>query len=677
MTADYIPAEFPKDNIAASPAELAAVQTWTETVFGAGAATASESDFLIATVSPPFSFIYNGIPSSEFIGSWQRAAEKRDQGDRICYVTSYTDPATGLRVVAAATVFKEHSAVEWLLEIENTGATDTPIIENIRTADFKLLTNEAGIPIVLHQLHGDACNEMSFVPFDATLPAGASMVMTPARGRPSQETAFPFWNLQFGEQGLVMAIGWSGQWAAWFDRAPEGPTRFGAGIEKTRLLLHPGEKIRTPRLLLMTWHGERQLAQNRFRRLMLSKYVPQVEGKPLRLPVCLQTFDTYWQTDWWPTEAGQFEAVDVAQQLGCDAYWLDAAWFVGNFPNGVGNWFHKPVEFPNGLGPIGERCRAAGMDFIVWFEPCRVAQGSLIAREHPEFVLGGEAGGLYNLGDPAARRWITDLVSQRISEYGITVYREDYNIDPLDYWRNNDTPDRQGMTEIRFVEGHYAFWDELRAQHPGLWIDDCASGGRRIDLETCMRSVPLWRSDTSCWAGHPEWNQMQSMALSQFVPLNTACSWHADRYTVRSAATGGQIHQFAFRNADFDIKAAAAIVAETKENRKYWYGDMYPLTPVNVDLSQFFAYQLHRADLNAGLVMAFRRPDCPARGLIVELQAIDPKMRYEVEFIDGSGKKTIRELAGQDLISSGLELRITDKSDSMLVRYQVVSGDAN
>lgn len=58
------------------------------------------------------------------------------------------------------------------------------------------------------------------------------------------------------------------------------------------------------------------------------------------------------------------------------------------------------------------------------------------------------------------------------------------------------------MTEIRFVEGHYAMWDELREKNPGLWIDNCAGGGRRIDLEMCMRSVPLWRSDTGYWSGH-------------------------------------------------------------------------------------------------------------------------------------------------------------------------------
>ena len=51
-----------------------------------------------------------------------------------------------------------------------------------------------------------------------------------------------------------------------------------------------------------------------------------------------------------------------------------------------------------------------------------------------------------------------------------------------------------GMAEIRYVEGHYRMWDEIRAAYPQLAIDNCASGGRRIDLETASRSVPLWRT---------------------------------------------------------------------------------------------------------------------------------------------------------------------------------------
>src|SRR5205823_8017603 len=102
---------------------------------------------------------------------------------------------------------------------------------------------------------------------------------------------------------------------------------------------------------------------------------------------------------------------------------------------------------------------------------------------------------LLNLGIPAARQYVTDMISRLIEEDGVTCYRQDFNTDPAPFWKAADAPDRVGMTEIRHIEGLYAYWDELVARHPGLWIDNCASGGRRIDLETISRSIPLWRSD--------------------------------------------------------------------------------------------------------------------------------------------------------------------------------------
>jgi alpha-galactosidase len=50
---------------------------------------------------------------------------------------------------------------------------------------------------------------------------------------------------------------------------------------------------------------------------------------------------------------------------------------------------------------------------------------------------------------------------------------------------------------MKHIEGLYNFWDNLLARNPGPLIDNCASGGRRIDLETIGRSVPLWRTDYS------------------------------------------------------------------------------------------------------------------------------------------------------------------------------------
>jgi alpha-galactosidase len=224
------------------------------------------------------------------------------------------------------------------------------------------------------------------------------------------------------------------------------------------------------------------------------------------------------------------------------------------------------------------------------------------------------------------------------------------------------------MTEIGYVQGHYAMWDDLRAQHPGLLIDNCASGGRRIDLETCSRSVPLWRSDTSCSPGHPDWNQVQTFGLSQYIPFHTACVWSPGSYDVRSAATAGLICQFDYLGRDFDWPMAKTSVAEAKANRRFWYGDFYPLANPSLAPDQFAAYQFHRPDLDAGLVLAFRHPECNLVGVIVGLSGVDPTHRYRVEFVGSDRHEVAKSMTGREL-QNGLELRVPLRGASLLARY--------
>ena len=621
------------------------------------------------TSAPPFSFVYDGLTAAEFLPRCQRSAETKQEGSRVVQQVSWSDSKTGLRVTATATTFKRYPAAEWLLHFENTGTNDTPILENIQALDVQARTGYFRKPVVLHRISGDVCGEQSFVPMETTLEAGKPLTLSPAGGR-SSNGAFPFFNLQYGDEGLLAAIGWSGQWAARLERSAAGPSRLQAGLEKTRLRLQPGERIRSPRILVMPWKGDRQTAQNRLRRLLLFEYVPKQNGHPLRMPVALQCFDRYVnnRADW-STLAGQLQAARATHDLGCDAHWLDAAWFEGGFPNGVGNWFGRPKGFSEGLSPLAEACHKTGLKLIVWFEPERVAAHTQIAREHPQYVFGGQEGGLFKLGDPAARRWLTDLLSARIKEFGLDVYRNDFNMDPLPFWRANDTPDRQGMTEIRYVEGHYAMWDELLARHPGLWIDNCASGGRRIDLETLMRSVTLWRSDTGCSPGHADWDQSQVQSLSQFVPLSASCAWEPKAYVLRSAASAGIICQFDFLNEKFDLEAARAALAEAKENQKFWYGDFYPLTRISVAADVWVAWQCHRADLKAGLVLAFRRGECPYPMLQAGLRGLQPDARYAVDFIDEQRAREHKTMTGRELMSD-LELGLPKKGSSLLLRYK-------
>lgn len=623
---------------------------------------------LLSNTALPFSFICDNISSTDLLKTWKRVIDTKDEHDRIIYNISWTDPKTGLVVSAVVTSFKEYPAVDWVLYFENAGTQDTPIIENVQTADMNLATSGVA-PAILHQIHGDSCSDMSYLPFDTKLETGKSISMAPLGGRSSSMT-FPFWNLQYGDQGVITAIGWSGQWAASYDRLGGNVTRFQAGMERTHFILHPGERVRCPRILMMSWSGNLRDAQNRFRRLMLYKYVPRLNNKPLQLPVALQTFDRYSGKPDWATEAGQLDAIKNANEIGCDSYWFDAGWFEGGFPAGGGNWYPDPVRFPNGLKPLGDACHKNGMQFILWFEPIRANAGTMVTREHPEWVYGGKNGGMFNFSIPEARQWMTDLSSKIISESGVDVYREDYGMYPLDYWKPNDAPDRQGINEMKFIEGIYTMWDELRAKHPGLWIDNCGSGGGRIDLETCMRSVPLWRSDTCCGSVHSDWNQMQSITLSQYVPLNTSAAWDPDFYTVRSSATAGVLCQVAYRDPAFPKAVMRKALDEVKQNRKYWYGDIYPLVAPASSKDQFFAYQLHRADLNEGMIMAFRREDCSILGLTVAPNAINPNVKYELEFVSESGKKATKKVVGKQLIESGLQLYIPQKASSLLIRYK-------
>lgn len=630
----------------------------------------NQLDCLLSPAEPPFSFVYDGHASAEFLDSWTTVRQSEELPEAVMHTLSWSDPRTALQVRAMVRVFKRYSAVDWVLYFENKGTKDTPILENIQAADLDLRTGNSKSPATLRRNQGDHCGPETFLDIREPLEAGRPVHMKPNGGRPSNG-AFPFFNLEYGDETLIVAVGWTGQWLATVERASNGPSRLCAGMEQTHLRLHPGESIRSPRILLSLSRGDRDRAHNQFRRLLLFHYVPKDQGKPLRLPVALQTFDRYsWSRPEWATEPGQCHAVEMAYQLGFDSYWFDAAWFVGGFPNGVGNWYPKPDAFPNGLKPIGDACHARNMKFILWFEPERVVKGTQIATEHPEFVFGGAEGGLYKMNDPDARAWLTDRISKIIEDSGIDVYRNDFNIDPLGFWRKNDSEDRQGMTEIRYVEGVYAMWDKLRARHPGLWIDNCASGGRRLDLEMCMRSVPLWRSDTNCSPSHNDWNQAQTLGLCPYIPLNTACAWTPEVYEVRSAATGGLLCQWAYLDPDFPIAAAQAALAEAKANQAYWYGDFYPLTAQTITPDAWCGWQLHRADRDEGIAVIFRRAESPYTGLDVALKGLTPGRVYVIDFIDEAYTATTKEYSAEEL-GQGVELRLPKKGASRVIRYHV------
>ena len=429
-----------------------------------------------------------------------------------------------------------------------------------------------GREFMLRHSHGSRATIWDYAPTDEILGPNERRVLGGHSGR-SSDYSLPFMNLAWDDGGAVMAVGWSGQWQSVFERDNDRSMRVLVGLENMHLRLHPGESIRTPRVLLLFWQGENSLrGHNLFRQLILAHYNPRVNGHLVIPPIAAGTADLNEYS-----EQNQVAGAHQLAERGIEVQWIDAGWFIGGWPDGMGTWAPKPDKFPRGMGPVGDAVHAAGLKFLVWFELERVSKGSQIAREHPEWVIGPITGygGLLNFGIPAAREWITNVISEQISRSHIDIFREDYNMESLDYWQRNDTPDRQGMTESQWVEGMYRIWDDLPARNPGLAIDNCASGGRLIDLETTMRGVPLWESDLQIYGPTPTGSQLQNDGLNLYLPMHSGGSAGVEPdYDFRSAMQAGNVI------ADIQkkpIEQARRTVAMYQRVRPYFEGDYYPL----------------------------------------------------------------------------------------------------
>ena len=580
---------------------------------------------------PPFSFVYDKQHSSDFLGSWQRSCSNEQRlGSKSVRCIKYYDHQTSLEVSCELTFYHDYSAVEWQLDFKNCSNHDTPILENIQALNMSLeRENRPDLlypanEFLLHWVKG-CRNRVDDYATDIEVLDHASQIYCRG-GRPAsgddtagRDGALPFFNVQAIDRGLIIGVGWTGQWLAQFDRPAEKELVIKAGMGKTHLKLNPGEKIRSPRMLVFFWKGDRVSAQNKFRQFILDKVVPQVDGKPIQLPIAANGW-YFFNFGSEVTEQNQIEFLQhfADKKIPLEDFWIDAGWYGQedkNWIQTVGDWFPKKSAFPNGLKPVAEEARKHKMGFVVWFEPERVCPDTEIYNKYPEWVTKPPKGvqsdfALLNLGNPDARAWLTNRISSLIEENGITIYRQDMNFDPLPYWQSMDAPDRQGMAEIKHIEGLYEFWDELLRRHPNLTIDNCSAGGRRIDFETLKRSISLWRSDFT----EPRGVQSHGFSLMSFVPtvsgLCTYFGW-TDSYTFRSGLGNGITLGWDVKDTGFDAKQARKNMKEFELLRPLFYGDFYPMTEYSSSKGSWLAYQIHREDIKRGALVMFRRSESP------------------------------------------------------------------
>ncbi len=619
----------------------------------------------------PFSFTLDGKRGDELLPAWssEERVEKLDAG-RTRVARVWSDPEKRLRLRWEIIRHADFPALEWVLHFENPGTADSPIIEDLQALHLAFAgpLSEA-VPFRLHRANGAPASPLDFEPAEAAIDEKHPARLGGGGGRSSNQD-LPFFKVETGAGSAVVAVGWSGQWKADLRTFDRKHLLVQAGMERTRFRLHPGERVRTPRLLILFREGDTLEANAQFRQLIYRRYAARRDGRaPLPSLFCNTCFT---RGGVWLNECNaenQISLIRAYAPLGLEALITDAGWFEGGWPAGAGNWTPRRDAYPEGMGPVAKAAQEGGMSYGLWFEPERVVASTWIYRNHPEWCLKSAAGPqdtyLANFGLPEVQDYFFGVVKGFMELPGFRVYRQDFNMDPLPYWRFNDPPDREGITEIRYLEGLYKFWDRLAAAWPDGLRENCASGGRRIDLETVARfhihqKTDYWFDD--------EVDQASLWSLSHYLPNNIVVAHlnRLDEYSFHSTLPSSLCLGWIADAPDFDRERARKLLGRYRELRPLLVGAFYPLLPYSRGQKDWIASQYHRPDLNQGCILAFRRAESPYRAAEAPLHGLDPETLYELSRDSGGEKIRAR---GAELMKSFL-LTIPERRRSEVIVYR-------
>ena len=609
---------------------------------------------------------------------------------------------SGLKVTNIAKKYTEHGAYEWVNYFENTSSEPTGIIGNVFDCDVTVPLENDDITGGLWLPDYNTCTKL-YVPIgsqrtpyefstDTSIEAATHFKQGMetniyAMGGVSSETHAPFFNINKVDKGYIFAIGWSGGWDSIITRL-DGAVRFRSGILGVKFKMLPGEKFRTSSIVILPYECDYIESQNKWRRLVKDKFsIIGKNGRRSSIP--------FYAILWGglPSET-ILERLDILKkyEIPYEGLWMDAGWYGKDTKYSesdstswclcTGDWSVSPHIHKNGLKDIKQYLADNGKsEFLLWYEPERVARGVSLVQEHPEYLLRRAEptrrfarDTFLNLGDEAAWQYCYETISKSIEELGVNCYRQDFNMCPTVFWDENLEEDRKGILEIKHINGLYKFWDALLERFPNLIIDDCAGGGRRIDIETMRRSVPLWRTDLECAANNPSENtQIHTQSYAAWLPYSgTGTNLKFDLYDYRSSYCSGTTLRWVSEGSgifvDFE-KDKELLQKATREYlliKDYFSEDFYPLTKFTLQTDAWCASQYNRPEEGDGIVLVYRREDSPIKSSEFILRGLAAGAKYSFEDLDG-GEPII--LDADEIMSSGFEVVIPQKRSAKVFVY--------
>jgi len=651
-----------------------------------------------------FSFTFDGRKvGPERLAGWQVKARVRDGASEIAFRhPSGLVALRRMRALAAADV------IEYTVRFRNEGPSELSALSAVNALDIAFegeLVKGTSVVSCGGGLAGAEFPPRDFAVTRASLApgtqSGQQVTFSSEGGMPSPRN-LPLFFVENEAQraGIYVGIGWTGNWRITISTNQAGNAlRIRGGMPGIDIKLRPGEEISGPTMLLGCYNGPLSSGTNVLRRVIRDRFAPTVAGQRLVAPVLYTTwFDIGAELD----EQLARRLVDEAAEIGQEIFLVDAGWYKGvpttryrdmrstwdAISKPLGNWElgEERTRFPSGLRALADYVRSRGMQFGLWFEFERVGRPSLLAAKHPDWVTFRPKGkwGMVDFGRPEVQEYFRRIVDRYVRDLDLRYIRWDCNLENLPpYWAQRDVPGRRGMTEIRHLEGLHRVEDHIRTKHPHVILENCAGGGRRIDLASLRRRHTIWISDQTM---DPHIVRFHLEGLNQFLPGNAQGVAFALPATGRGRAKlavsdlafqsrfggafglAGRLHEWPRSLKDRARKHFEVF----KKLRRFLSEDYYLLLPQSRTTTSWAGWQFHNPRSGKGFVQAFRlaSPDSSRR---LVLKGLEPRRRYR--FVDPYTDDAF-VASGATLVSQGLELKLPQMSSRVLL-YSLAPGKAS
>lgn len=245
--------------------------------------------------------------------------------------------------------------------------------------------------------------------------------------------------------------------------------------------IQPGESFQTPEAYLTVCEAGVDTASQR----LLTLHRENLAGRMAELPVLFNEYCTTWG------EPSHKNMVHIAQTLkghGIDYLVMDAGWYAkdgAGWSEAGGDWIpNETTLFPHGLKATADAIKAAGLKPGIWFEAENVASASdtfrredMLLKRHGR-VIDTDNRRFLDLRKEEVHAHLEERVVSLLRDNGFQYVKIDYN-DCIGV--GCDDPDSLGEGLRRNMQGTLRFFRRMREAVPGLLIENCASGGHRLE----------------------------------------------------------------------------------------------------------------------------------------------------------------------------------------------------